>query len=91
MVRMKIMVIMARMKIMKNINIEYDMDENDLEIILRDIVKEHKKRPSLAYIFENYSQLLSVFKPNVIKKTLDNIPESYEFAPNEGEEHETKT
>ena len=74
---------------MKNVNIEYDMDENDLDIILRDIVKEHKKKPSLAYIFENYSQLLSVFKPHVIKKTLDSIPEAYEYAPNEGEESGT--
>ena len=71
---------------MKNINVEYDMDENDLDIILKDIVKEHKKKPSLAYIFENYSQLLSVFRPHVIKKTLDSIPEAYEYAPNEGEE-----
>jgi len=75
---------------MKNINIEYDMDENDLDIILRDIVKENKKKPTLAYIFENYSNLLSVFKPHVIKKTLDNIPEAYEYAPNEGEETEKK-
>lgn len=75
---------------MKNVNIEYDMDENDLEIILRDIVKEHKKKPTLTYIFENYSQLLSVFKPHVIKKTLDSIPEAYEYAPNEGEEDEKK-
>lgn len=75
---------------MKNINIEYDMDENDLDIILKDIVKEHKKKPSLAYIFENYSQLLSVFKPHVIKKTLDSIPEAYEYAANEGEETEKK-
>jgi len=75
---------------MKNVNIEYDMDENDLEIILRDIVKEQKKKPSLAYIFENYSQLLSVFKPHVIKKTLENIPEAYEHAPSEGEEDEKK-
>jgi len=74
---------------MKNVNIEYDMDENDLDIILRDIVKETKKKPTLAYIFENYSQLLSVFKPHVIKKTLDNIPEAYEYAPNEGEESGT--
>ena len=71
---------------MKNINIEYDMDENDLDIILRDIVKENKKKPTLAYIFENYNNLLSVFKPHVIKKTLDAIPEAYEYAPNEGEE-----
>ena len=75
---------------MKNVNIEYDMDENDLDIILRDIVKETKKKPTLAYIFENYSQLLSVFKPHVIKKTLDNIPEAYEHAPNEGEESKKK-
>jgi len=61
---------------MKNVNIEYDMDENDLDIILRDIVKEHKTKPNLAYIFENYSQLLSVFKPHVIKKVLENIPEA---------------
>jgi len=74
---------------MKNINVEYDMDENDLDIILKDIVKEHKKKPSLAYIFENYSQLLSVFRPHVIKKTLDSIPEGYEYAPNEGEESGT--
>ena len=74
---------------MKNINVEYDMDENDLNIILKDIVKEHKKKPSLAYIFENYSQLLSVFRPHVIKKTLDSIPEAYEYAPNEGEESNT--
>ena len=74
---------------MKNINIEYDMDENDLDIILKDIVKEHKKKPSLAYIFENYNQLLSVFKPNVIKRTLDSIPEDYKYAPNEGEESNT--
>ena len=74
---------------MKNINVEYDMDENDLDIILKDIVKEHKKKPSLAYIFENYSQLLSVFRPHVIKKTLDSIPEAYEYAPNEGEESNT--
>jgi hypothetical protein len=75
---------------MKNINVEYDMDENDLDIILRDIVKENKKKPTLAYIFENYSNLLSVFKPHVIKRTLDNIPEAYEYAPNEGEETEKK-
>ena len=74
---------------MKNINVEYDMDENDLDIILKDIVKEHKKKPSLAYIFENYNQLLSVFKPNVIKRTLDSIPEDYKYAPNEGEESNT--
>ena len=75
---------------MKNVNIEYDMDENDLDIILRDIVKEHKKKPTLTYIFENYSQLLSVFRPHVIKKTLEGIPEAYEYAPNEGEEDEKK-
>jgi len=75
---------------MKNINVEYDMDENDLDIILRDIVKENKKKPTLAYIFENYNNLLSVFKPHVIKKTLDAIPEAYEYAPNEGEETEKK-
>jgi len=74
---------------MKNINVEYDMDENDLNIILKDIVKEHKKKPSLAYIFENYNQLLSVFKPNVIKRTLDSISEDYKYAPNEGEESNT--
>ena len=74
---------------MKNINVEYDMDENDLDIILKDIVKEHKKKPSLAYIFENYNQLLSVFKPNVIKRTLDSISEDYKYAPNEGEESNT--
>lgn len=75
---------------MKNINVEYDMDENDLDIILRDIVKEHKGKPSLAYIFENYSNLLSVFKPHIIKKALDGIEEAYEHAPNEGEESEKK-
>jgi len=74
---------------MKNINVEYDMDENDLNIILKDIVKEHNKKPSLAYIFENYSQLLSVFRPHVIKKTLDSISEGYEYAANEGEESGT--
>ncbi|NBP03346.1 MAG: hypothetical protein EBU90_25320, partial [Proteobacteria bacterium] len=71
---------------MKNINVEYDMDENDLDIILREITKENKKKPTLAYIFENYTNLLSVFKPHVIKKVLDTIEEGYEYAPNEGEE-----
>ena len=45
---------------MKNINVEYDMDKNDLDIILRDIVKENKKKPSLAFIVENYPTLLSI-------------------------------
>ena len=75
---------------MKNINVEYDMDENDLDIILREITKENKKKPTLAYIFENYTNLLSVFKPHVIKKVLDTIEEGYEYAPNEGEETEDK-
>ena len=44
----------------------------------------------MTYIFENYSQLLSVFRPHVIKKTLEGIPEAYEYAPNEGEEDEKK-
>ena len=75
---------------MKNINVEYDMDENDLDIILREITKDNKKKPTLAYIFENYTNLLSVFKPHVIKKVLDTIEEGYEYAPNEGEETEDK-
>jgi hypothetical protein len=74
---------------MKNINVEYDMDENDLDIILRGIAQDNNKKPSLHYIFENYKQLLSVFKPHTIKKVLDNIPEAYEHAPSEGEEIET--
>ena len=75
---------------MKNINVQYDMDENDLDIILREIAQDNNKKPSLQYIFENYKQLLSVFKPSTIKKVLDNIPEAYEHAPNEGEESEKK-
>ena len=60
---------------MKNINVEYDMDKNDLDILLQDIVDEHKKKPSLAFIVENYPTLLSIFNINTIQMCLENIKE----------------
>ena len=60
---------------MKNINVEYDMDKNDLDILLQDIVDEHKKKPSLAFIVENYPALLSIFNVNTIQMCLENIKE----------------
>ena len=60
---------------MKNINVEYDMDKNDLDILLQDIVDEHKKKPSLAFIVENYPALLSIFNINTIQMCLENIKE----------------